>query len=309
MRIFITGATGLIGTHLAADRLQRGDEVRALSRSAAKAAQRFAHLNSPNLHVIEGDPAQAGDWQRAIDGCDAVVNLAGASIGDKRWSDSYKRELLTSRVESARHVIHAMRTADIRPRTLVNASAIGYYGDSGDTPAIEASPPGDDFLAKLCVQWEAAADPAAELGVRVVKTRFGVVLDSREGALPKMALPFRLFLGGPIGNGHAYVSWIHWEDIITGIGFALDTEAVSGPVNVTSPQPVRGRDFAAAIAGALHRPCWLPVPKFALRLLMGEVAKYATASCRVVPGRLQHFGYTFQHPNIAQAMQSLLGRD
>jgi uncharacterized protein (TIGR01777 family) len=307
MRLFVTGATGTIGRRLVEERLRRGDEVWVLTRDAARARQTLIEPRAGKLQIVQGDSMKGGEWRRAVDGCDAVVNLAGAGVADKRWNDEYKELIRASRIESTRQVVLAIREATKRPRVLVNASAVGFYGERGDEPVTEVVAASDDYFGRLCKEWEAEADNVHGFGIRVVKARFGVVLDADGGALPQMARPFRFFVGGPVGNGEAYLPWVHWEDAVGAIGFALEQANVKGPVNVTSPEPARNRDFSRALGAALGRPSWLPMPRMAVHLVMGEVAKYALASTRAIPGQLQQFGYTFRHPKVGPALQSLLG--
>ncbi|MHC5022760.1 MAG: TIGR01777 family oxidoreductase [Planctomycetota bacterium] len=309
MKLFMTGATGLVGRRLVADRLARGNTVVALSRDAARARARIGAAADADLHCIEGDPTKAGDWQASIDGCDGVVHLAGAGIADRRWNDAYKRLLVSSRVESTREVVSALESARARPRMLVIASAIGYYGETGGEWVDETAPPGDDFLADLCVRWEAEAAAATPLGVRVLCLRLGVVLDERGGALRQMLTPFRLFAGGPIGSGRFVMSWVHWRDVVGLVDVALRADAAAGSMNVVAPHPVTNREFSRALGRAVGRPSWLPVPRVMLRLAMGEVARYITMSQRVRPGRALELGYDFQHPEIGAAMASLLGKE
>jgi uncharacterized protein (TIGR01777 family) len=308
MRIFITGATGLIGSRLVLDRLERGDRVVLLSRNAAKAARRFAADANPNVEVVEGDPGIPGEWQQRVSGCDAVVHLAGAGIADKRWTAEYKREIAESRIDSTYQVVEAISRAQVRPSVLVSGSAVGYYGECGDEVIEESHPPGpsDDFLVKVSVQWEEQAKRAATFGVRVITLRTAPVLDSRDGALPQMMLPFRYFAGGPIGSGSQFMPWIHWRDLVGIIAHALRDKRMDGAVNGAAPDAVRNREFSSALGRAMGRPSWLPVPKFALRVVMGEVARYVAMSQRVVPMKAQSLGYEFLYPTIDDALEALV---
>lgn len=308
MRIFITGATGLIGRRLVPDRLARGDEVVVVSRNAARARARLGEASEQHLTIVEGDPVSPGDWQGAIDGCDAVIHLAGAGVADRRWTATYKRMLIESRVLSAQQVVSAMAAAARRPRVLVGGSAIGYYGDTGDGPVDESAPPGQDFLAGLCLMWEAAAGEARKAGVRVVHLRTGVVLDSRGGPLAGLMTPFRLFLGGPVGSGRQFVSWIHWHDLIDLIDLALTDSTLNGPLNGTAPNPVTSREFAMALGRAMGRPSWLPVPAPLLRVVLGEFGRYAVVNQRIIPAAAQQRGYEFRYPEISAALAELVHR-
>ena len=236
MRLFITGATGLVGRRLVVERLGRGDQVVVLSRSPDRAGRLFAAVANPNVSVVEGNPAAPGPWQQKVDGCDAVVHLAGAGIADQRWSDTYKEALVQSRVDSTHQIVTAIADASAPPHILVNASAIGFYGATGAVPVDETGRAGDDFLADLCVRWETQAVRAEDNGARVVCLRVGVVLDSRGGALAKLAMPFKFFMGGPLGDGRQYMSWIHWRDLLGLIDLALRDDTIRGPLNGTAPR-------------------------------------------------------------------------
>jgi uncharacterized protein (TIGR01777 family) len=304
MKVFVTGATGLVGSRLTERLLQRGDEVLALTRSATRAA---SHLPS-GVQVIEGQPQQPGEWQAAVSQCAAVVHLAGEPLFGRRWTKAQRQRLRDSRVESTRLIVQAMAAAAQRPQVLVNASAVGYYGHVPEGELTEDSPPGNDFLAQLCVDWEASALAARQHGVRVVCARLGVVLARHGGALKQMLLPFRLGVGGPVGRGRQWVSWIHLEDVVGVLLHAIDSSTLSGPVNATAPHPVRNRDLSRSLARTLRRPCWLPVPPFMLRVVLGGVATLVTMGQCVVPRRLLDEGFKFQFPTCEQALQNLLGR-
>lgn len=306
MRIFITGATGLVGRRLVPDRLERGDEVVIVSRNASRGHAAFEAADRQRLTIVEGDPTQPGDWQDAIDGCDAVIHLAGAGVADRRWNATYKKVLIESRVFSAEQVVNGMAAATRRPRVLIGGSAIGYYGETGNEPVDETADAGNDFLAGLCLLWEMAAARAREFGTRVVHLRTGVVLDDRGGPLAAMIRPFRLFLGGPVGSGRQYVSWIHWRDLVGLINLALTDESLDGPMNATAPNPVTNREFARALGRALGRPSWLPVPAPALRVVLGEFARYAVMNQRIIPAAARERGYEFRYPEIGPALESLL---
>jgi len=301
LRIFLTGATGLIGRRLVADRLSRGDTLTVVSRDAGRAQTLGAGID-----VVEADLTRSGDWQKRVDGCDAVIHLAGAGVGDRRWNTAYRKLLVDSRVESTRRIVDAINDADLRPSVLLNASAVGYYGACGDTPLDESAPAGDDFLARLTVQWETQAARAGRGSTRVIMLRIAVVLDPRGAALGKMLPVFRLGLGGPLGSGRQYFPWIHWRDVIGLIGFALDNESVSGPLNVVAPDAVTNRVFTKTLGRVLHRPAVLPVPAIMLRLAIGEMGRYVVASQRVVAERALRAGYTFAFDRLQPALEDLL---
>ncbi|MCZ6811622.1 MAG: TIGR01777 family oxidoreductase [Planctomycetota bacterium] len=306
MRIFITGATGLIGRRVVPDRLERGDHVVAVSRDASRANRLFASDADHDFEVIEGNPAIPGEWQKSINGCDAVIHLAGAGVVDKRWTAAYKKLLVDSRIDSTYQVVQAIEGADRRPDVLINASAVGYYGDSGDSPLDETAQSGNDFLANLAMQWEQQALRAQEHGVRVVMLRIAAVLDEGGGALAKMAPLFRFMLGGPFGSGRQYMPWIHWRDVVGLIDLALKDAQLSGPINVAAPEAVTSREFARIFGAVLRRPAWLRMPGFAMRIAIGELARYAIMSQRVRPAQAERRGYQFVHPELRGALESLL---
>ena len=309
MRIVITGGTGLLG-HALADALVASDnEVVLLSRSgtpAPPAGQVWTHARGARTLRWSGTDDTRG-WAQVVDGCDAVVHLAGESIASGRWTEARKARLRESRVFTTRALVAAIAEAATPPRALLSGSAVGYYGPRGDTKLVEASSPGDDFLARLCVEWEGEAARAEAAGTRVCLLRTGVVLSRRDGALAKMLLPFRLFAGGPVGDGSQYLSWIHLEDWVALARWLLaGTEG--GPFNLTAPEPVTNAAFARAAAGALSRPSWLPVPGFALRALMGEMADaLLLGGQRVVPQRALADDFAFAFPTIDLALADLVG--
>jgi uncharacterized protein (TIGR01777 family) len=247
------------------------------------------------------EPAPA----RALAGRDAVVHLAGENIA-QRWTAKAREAIRESRLTGTRHLVEGLRSAEPRPRTLVSASAIGYYGARGEEPLDEDAPAGEDFLAGVCADWELEAERASELGVRVVQVRTGVVLDRNGGALAKMLIPFRLGVGGPVAGGRQYMSWIHRDDLIGIILAAIEDERWTGPINATAPQPVSNRDFSRALGSALGRPSRLPVPGAALRLLYGEMAEIVTTGARVVPAKPLVLGYEFRYPRLQEALRSAL---
>jgi uncharacterized protein (TIGR01777 family) len=302
MRVFVTGATGLIGRRLVAALHERGDEVRALSRSAAKARETLGG----QVEIVEGDPAVYGDWSSAVNGSDAAVNLAGERVVGSKWTEEQKQKMRSSRIDSTDHLVRAIAEAEHRPQVLVSGSAIGYYGFHEDEWLNEQSLPGDDFLARLCVDWEAVARQAAKHGVPVVLLRTGVVLDPEGGALAQMLPAFRMFLGGPVGTGRQWLSWIHRDDLVGLILFALDRSEAQGPINGTAPEPQTNRAFSKTLASVLGRPCIFRVPALALRLRFGEGAELITRGQRVLPARAQELGYRFRFPELRPALEDLL---
>lgn len=297
MDVFVTGATGLIGRALCEALVRRGDAVTALSRSP-DAARRLP----AGVRAVTGDPTVAGPWQDALARADACVNLAGEPL-DARWNAERKRRFHASRVDATRNVATVLRAGG--PAVLVSASAVGFYGDRGDEVLDEDSAPGDDFLAGLCRDWEAAAAPAAARA-RVVLLRTGLVLAREGGALPRMARPFRLFAGGPLGDGSAFQPWIHRDDVVGLALLALRDERAAGPLNATGPAPVRNRELARAIGRALSRPSLFPAPAAAIRLAIGEMADVVLASQRVLPRRALALGYRFAFAEVGAAVQQLL---
>jgi uncharacterized protein (TIGR01777 family) len=300
MRVFLTGATGLIGRALAGSLLRDGHEVVALSRSASPAGLPVGS------RLVQGDPAVAGPWQDELSRCDACVNLAGEPVAAGRWTGERKRRIRDSRVLATRNV--AQVVAGGGPSVLVNGSAIGFYGPGGDEPVDESSPPGHDFLSDVAVEWEEAARPAQQRA-RLVLVRTGIVLARDGGALPKLVLPFRMFAGGPIGDGGFWQSWIHLADQVGILRLALEDPRASGPVNATAPEPVRNRDLAGAIGRVLRRPGRLVTPAFAIRAALGEMAEVVLGSQRVVPARALSLGYRFRWPALEPALRDLLHQE
>jgi len=295
MKVAVAGANGLIGSNLVRALRARGDEVVGLVR------------NPRHPGEVRWDPKTGGEWTRSIDGVDAVVNLAGANVGGKRWTEEYKREILESRLQSTRALVEAMRAASRRPRVFVSASAVGYYGDRGDEEVTESTPPGSDFLATLCKDWEEEAGRAEQLGVRTVVLRTGVVLERNDSALAKMIPPFKAFVGGPIGSGRQWFPWIHIDDEVGLILWALDG-TVRGPVDAVSPAPVRMKEFARALGRALHRPAVFAVPAFALRLAVGAMAEVLLGGQRALPRKALEGGYRFRFDDVDLALRDVLAR-
>jgi uncharacterized protein (TIGR01777 family) len=306
MRIFVMGGTGLVGTRLIRRLFDRNDQIVLLTRRPDVARQKWEN----KCTVVTGDPTQPGAWQDALADCDAAVNLVGEGIFNRRWTTAFKAQLRDSRVKSTGHVAQALakapRTADGRPKVLVNASAVGYYGPRGDEELTEAAPPGDDFLARLCVEWEQAVQPAEAAGVRLVIVRIGVVLDREGGALRQMLTPFKLFVGGPVGSGKQWMSWIHHEDLVGLSLHGLDDARASGPLNGTAPHPKSNKEFSKALGRALGRPSFMPTPGFMLRVMLGEVANVVTKGQRALPKKALELGYQFKFPEIDAALRDVL---
>lgn len=302
MRIIVTGGTGFIGRALVDELLKNGHSVTVLSRNAGDARARLPS----SAACINWDPRSAGTCSKVFEDADAVINLAGAPIADKRWTEARKRIIWDSRISATKAVVEALRSHAKDRCVLVNASGIGYYGASDDRILDEGAARGTGFLADLCLAWEAEAMRSAEFGTRVVIVRTGMVLEADGGALPKMSVPFRLFAGGPILPGTQWVSWIHRRDHIGLIGWALSTAMVSGPINAVAPEPVTMNTFCEILGRVLHRPSWVPVPGLALNILLGELGSIMTTGQRVIPAKAMAEGYTFQYPKLEPAFQAIL---
>jgi uncharacterized protein (TIGR01777 family) len=305
MRVFITGGTGLIGTHLIKRLRERKDSIVLLTRRAQAARERFGS----DCEIVEGDPMQRGNWLDAVADCDAVINLAGESIFSRRWNEEFKALLRDSRTKTTENVVHALIRKPQAPagghKVLVNASAIGYYGPLGDEEGTEDHGPGQDTLARVCVEWEKTALSAEPLGVHVAIVRIGVVLDKTGGALKKMLRPFKMFVGGPVGSGKQWVSWIHHADMVGILLLALDNPQAKGPMNGTAPNPLTNKEFSKAIGRAIHRPSFMPTPAFGIRIALGGVSEIITTGQRVLPRRALELGYRFKFPTIDAAFADI----
>ena len=307
MKAVIAGGTGFLGSGLAASLRADSHDVIILTRGPAGSAPREAKASAP-LHggKVAWDPvARTGEWSAALDGADAVINLAGEPLDAGRWTDARKASILESRIEATEAIVKAMSAATRRPAVLLNASAIGVYGTRGAEALTEESASGSDFLASVCVAWEAAAMAAAWM-TRVVLLRTGLPLDTSGGALPKLALPFRFFAGGRVGSGDQYWSWIHREDWTRMVRWAIDTATIEGPLNLTAPSPVTNREFTQALARALHRPALVPAPAFAVRAALGEMADAVIlAGQRVLPAKATTNGFEFRYPDLDSALREI----
>jgi hypothetical protein len=300
MKVAITGATGFVGSRLV-ERLQaQGHQPLILTRNRASADRAF-----PTLEIVAYTPTESGSWQQAIAGCDAVVHLAGEPIAETRWTPERKQEILKSRQLSTQKIVEAIAQANPKPTVLVNASAIGYYGTSETATFDETSPAGDDFLAEVCQAWEAEAQKVKDAGVRLVILRLGIVLGDG-GALAKMTPPFKVFAGGPIGTGRQWFSWIHRDDLVNLILEALSRKDIEGVFNATAPNPVRMTELCQTIGETLNRPCWLPVPSFALEAYLGEGAKVVLEGQQVLPKRTTNYGFKYRYPTVKQALAEIL---
>jgi uncharacterized protein (TIGR01777 family) len=297
MHVTLTGATGLIGSRIVAALQARGDTVTVLTRDPDRARARLGDVEAHAWRLLD-EPAPT----TALSGRDAVVHLAGENVA-QRWTAAARRAIHDSRAIGTRNLVAGLRTAEPRPRTLVSACAVGYYGPRGDEPVAEDAPAGDDYLARVCVAWEREALAARELGARVVTLRTAVVLDRSGGALAKMLPFFRLGIGGPVAGGRQYLPWIHADDVAGLYLAALDDDSWEGAFNASAPEPATNRDFSRALGRALRRPAFAPVPGLAVRLLYGDMAQIVTEGQRAIPARALEHGYTFLHPDLEPALR------
>lgn len=309
MKYVITGGTGQIGSQLVDDLVQDGHEVIVLTRSPNK--RRSSTPSEATL--VEWDAASASGWAEHADGADAIINfagenLAGGSFIPKRWTSARKQEIMESRVQAGQAVVEAVRGAANKPPLVVQASASGYYGtNKSQDSKTEGDPAGDDWLAHVCQQWEQATEAVEEMGVRRLILRTGLILDSAEGVLPRLVLPFKLFAGGKFGSGRQYYPWIHIQDEIRAIRFLMDQEESSGAYNLSAPNPATNQDFARTLGRVMNRPAWLPVPDFAMRLALGEVSTLVLGGQQMVPDRLEQLGFEFKYPTLERALSDQLG--
>ncbi len=301
MNILVAGASGLIGRPLVNALLEQNHTLTILSRSS--------HEPEPNIRYVVWDPWNEKSTAPEVDRMDAVINLAGESIAGKRWTKSQKGKILTSRVNATQILAHSIQRAQKKPSVLINASAVGFYGAHGNELVTEESSAGNDFLADVCKAWEAHAVRVRDFGVRVVRLRIGVVLAKEGGALKMMLPPFQMGVGGWLGGGNQWLSWVHLEDVVRLILFCLENSKAEGVINVTAPQPVTNKAFSMVLAQVLHRPCLMPVPAFALKLLLGEMSDLLLTGARVLPKKAAGLGFTFKFPNLRNALENLLIRD
>lgn len=300
MNIVVSGATGFIGSRLCERLAASGHEPIALSRRPASAPQRVSALSS----AYEWSPTDGPPPSEAFEGVEAVVHLAGESVSG-RWTSEKKRAIRESRIQGTRHLVEALAALERRPQVLISASAVGIYGDRGDDELTEDAAPGTDFLAQVCRDWEAEAQRAEALNVRVVNPRIGLVLGPGGGALAPMRPLFKFGLGGPLGSGRQWWPWIHRDDLVAIIQHAIEGEALRGPVNAANPNPVRQRDFAKALGRVMGRPAFMPAPSFALKLVLGEFSKELLDSRRVLPEKAQANGYSFQYAELEPALRAI----
>jgi uncharacterized protein len=305
MKVVVAGATGFVGVKLVEQLHLLGHTVVILARDATKATRQFPKAVFPKVDAISYTPKTAGEWGKVFSDCDGVVNLAGAPLADIPWSQARKQEIMQSRQLGTRQIVAAIETASPKPKVLVNASAVGYYGTDTTQEFDEYHLGGNDFLAGVCKAWETEADAAEALGVRVVKLRNGIVL-GLGGFLGKVLPIFQLGAGGKIGSGKQWLSWIHRDDLVNLIIFALTNEQIRGAVNATTPNPVTNEEFTQALAKAVKRPALLPVPAFALQALLGEAAILALEGQKVLPKKAEQGGFQFQYPAIDLALAQIV---
>lgn len=301
MKIVLAGGTGFVGSSLQTALSQQGHEVVILTRQKTRETQ-----STPKLRFVPWDPTKNGAWAEHLKDVDACINLAGESIAAKRWTKVQKFKIIESRCDATQALVHAISKLSKKPQVLINASAVGFYGPHGDEIMTEKDGPGKDFLAQTCKAWEAHAIRAQDFGLRVVRLRFGIVLEKDGGALAKMIPPFKFFIGGPLGDGKQWMSWIHREDIIGMILWALENQQVSGPVNATASNPVTMKEFAATLGKIMGRPSFAAVPGLVLKILLGEMSDLLLTGQRVIPEKALALGYRFKYPSLETALQAIL---
>jgi len=300
MKLVVTGATGFIGLALSSRLLERGHKLTLLTGHAPTDA------STPAKTWRHWMPGTSGDWEASLDGADGVINLAGEPIAARRWTESQKQKIRSSRIDATRSIVEGIAKAQRKPSFLLNGSAVGYYGPHGDETLTEETPAGSDFLSSLCRDWEEEAQGAESMGIRVVRLRTGIVLGPHGGALAKMVLPFKFFAGGPLGSGAQWMSWIHLEDEIGLILYLIENPQAVGPVNGTAPNPVTMKDFCQTLGKVMRRPSWAPVPSFALRLMFGEMADMLLTGQRAVPTAAKQLGYQFRYANLSDALKACM---
>jgi uncharacterized protein (TIGR01777 family) len=304
-RVIVSGGSGFIGRSLCRALLARGYQVVALTRGRTRTVSVAPQGALPAFETWDGQSSKG--WGHLADGAFALVNLAGEGIADGRWTPERKRSILESRIRAGQAMFEAVSNASVKPVVLIQSSAVGYYGDTGDNPVDEDSPPGRGFLTEICLRWEESTRQAESMGVRRAVIRTGLVLGRDGGVLQKMLTPFKLFVGGPLGNGHQGFPWIHMEDQVRAMIFLMERADALGPFNLTSPEGVSNLEFCRYLGRAMSRPCGLAVPSAALRLLFGNMAdELLLSGCRAFPKRLVELGFEFKHPRLADALKELM---
>lgn len=305
MQFVITGGTGFVGRQLVSHLLAQDHHLTVLTRDATRASRTLG--TSPLLTCVTYDPLRPKDWSSVLDGVDGVINLVGESLTGGRWTPKKKAEIRRSRIEGTTALVKGIEAVAQKPRVLVSGSAVGYYGpQDSDRVLDETAQAGADFLAQLSVEWEAAALPVQDLGVRLTWVRTGIVLGPDGGALAQLLGPFQAFIGGPLGSGHQWLSWIHRQDLVRLIEFLLTQESCTGPYNGTAPNPVQMEEFCNTLGQVIGRPSWLPVPALALELLLGEAAQVVLTGQRVIPSRAESAGFSFAFPQLKPALEQIL---
>lgn len=301
MKIAIAGGTGLVGKALYNYLTKQGHTVLILTRSETRGS-----INE-NVHYVPW-LNKGNQPEKELEGLDALVNLAGSTI-NSRWTDKGKELIVSSRLNTVVELAKIIQILEVKPKVFINASAVGFYGTSEKQIYTEESTkPGTDFLADTVVKWESAVKQIETMGLRTVVCRFGVILDEKEGALPRMVMPYRFFIGGTTGNGQQWLSWIHIKDVVKGILFAIENSELKGPLNFTAPEPVKMKDFGKTLSHAIHRPHWLPVPSLALRLLLGEMSLLVLEGQKVLPSKLLNHGFSFQYPHLEAALEDIFNK-
>ncbi|WP_295717740.1 TIGR01777 family oxidoreductase [Mucilaginibacter sp.] len=299
MNILITGGSGGLGKRLSKLLLAKGYSVSFLSRNPAKDIDIKTFIWNVNNGTID---------EHCIDGVDTIIHLAGAGIADKRWTEDRKKEIIESRTKSIALLYSLLKTRANKVTSVISASGIGYYSDRGDELLTETSPPVSDFISQCCIDWEAAVDEGEKLGLRIVKFRTGVVLDKEAGALPALALPVKLFVGSPIGNGKQWIPWIHWQDVVDMYLFAIENKGLKGVFNMVAPNPVTNAQMTKAVAKQLHKPMWAPnVPAFVLKLLLGEISSLVLGSTKVSDQKIKDAGFSFKYTEVTAALKEIYG--
>jgi len=301
-KIIITGATGSIGRRLVQELTARGDNVIVFTRNPETAKKKIVNASK----YVKWNYERLDDWMIELNSADAVVHLAGANLGAKRWNEDYKKIAYDSRIISTRNLVEAIRQSERKPKTFICSSAVGIYGNRYDEVLDESSSVGDDFMASICKDWEKEAEKIEHFGIRRVSIRTGLVMQKDEGVLKKMLLPFKLFIGGPLGTGRQWFPWIHIDDIVDIYLHAIDNENVSGAINGASSKIVTMKDFAKTLGKVLRRPSLFPVPKLAMKIVAGEVAEYAVMSQRISVDKILNAGYKFKFENLEAALRDLL---
>ncbi|MBE9212578.1 TIGR01777 family protein [Plectonema cf. radiosum LEGE 06105] len=305
MKVAITGATGFVGSRLVERLLDQDIKVLVLTRDTNRAQKLFPFSAYPNVEIAAYTPNTSGSWQNQIASCEGIVNLAGSPISEGRWTSDRKQSILNSRKLTTQKIVEAIANSTTKPKVLVNASAVGYYGTSENATFDENSTSGSDFLAQVCQDWEAEAQKVTDSGVRLVILRFGIVL-GMGGALGKMITPFKLFAGGPIGSGEQWFSWIHIDDIVNLILQSLTDSEMSGVYNATAPHPVRMAELSTTMGEVMNRPSWLPVPEFAIEAMLGDGAVVVLEGQKVLPQRTLQSGFKYEYPDLKPALEEIL---